>query len=83
MADGVGIPNGITSGADLVNWGFLWLNHEVGHSLGLADLYSYETGFAAFTGHFSIMNDIGGEAPSIWPMSVGCWDGLTTTISSV
>ena len=34
MADGVGIPNGITSGADLVNWGFLWLNHEVGHLFG-------------------------------------------------
>ena len=61
-ADGALIANGITSGHDLLFWGFLWLPHELGHSLGLPDLYSYD-GLPGFTGPFSMMNDIGGEAP--------------------
>lgn len=61
-ADGALITNGVTSGVDLSFWGFLWLNHEMGHSMGLVDLYSYE-GLPGFTGEFSLMNDIAGEAP--------------------
>ncbi len=56
--DGARIVNGITSGYDLTYWGFLWLPHEMGHSLGLVDLYGEN-----YTGHFSLMNDIGGNAP--------------------
>jgi hypothetical protein len=37
-ADGNTILNGVTSGADLLYWGSLWLNHEMGHSLSLPDL---------------------------------------------
>ncbi len=61
-ADGVGITNGITSGADLTYWGGLWLNHELGHSMTLADLYSYVAP-TGFTRPFSMMDDIGGAAP--------------------
>jgi M6 family metalloprotease-like protein len=34
-ADGKVFSNGVTSGADLPNWGFLWLNHESGQTMGL------------------------------------------------
>lgn len=41
-ADGKIFSNGVTSAADLPNWGFIWLNHETGHTMGLADLYGYD-----------------------------------------
>jgi len=61
------IFNGATSGADLLGWGALWLNHEAGHALGLLDLYdlSYVDLFG-FTGDFSLMGNIGGRAPGLF-----------------
>lgn len=71
QADGVTIANGITSGSDLLDWGHLWLNHEMGHSLGLPDLYAYQNAALAeadqfaFTGEFSLMGNIFGQAPEL------------------
>ena len=61
-ADGAMIKNGITSGADLLAWGGIWLNHEMGHSLGLVDSYSF-TEPTGFTRPFSLMDLISSEAP--------------------
>lgn len=61
-ADGNVIVNGITSGADLAFWGHLWLNHEMGHSLGLPDLYSFDKP-TGFTRPFSLMDYIDSAAP--------------------
>lgn len=62
VADGRTITNGVTSGADLLYWGGTWLNHEMGHSMNLPDLYSFAapTGFAR---PFSAMDLINSEAP--------------------
>jgi M6 family metalloprotease-like protein len=60
------LANGVTSGFDLNKWGFLWLNHEVGHNMTLPDLYAYDTKAGdqlRFTGTFGLMGDIGGKAP--------------------
>ena len=62
VADGAIITNGVTSGADLTFWGDLWLPHELGHSMVLPDLYSFE-GATGFTRPFSLMDDIGSTAP--------------------
>lgn len=66
-ADGVIIPNGMTSGIDLMYWGYLWLNHELGHSLGLPDLYAYGeyNEMFPYTGGYSLMGDIFGHAPEL------------------
>lgn len=61
-ADGVQITNGITSGADLLVWGGIWLDHELGHSLGLVDSYSF-TEPTGFTRPFSLMDLISSSAP--------------------
>jgi M6 family metalloprotease-like protein len=68
-ADGKVFANGVTSGADLNNWGFLWLNHESGHTMGLPDLYAYVFHNASyddqhrFVGGFGLMGFISGDAP--------------------
>ncbi|MFM6966932.1 MAG: hypothetical protein ACKOWI_06200 [Rhodoluna sp.] len=59
IADGNNLHNGATSGADLNYWGAIWLNHEISHSFGLVDLYSF-TGetyddYFRYTGAFSYM----------------------------
>jgi M6 family metalloprotease-like protein len=59
IADGNNLHNGATSGADLNYWGAIWLNHEISHSFGLVDLYSF-TGvnyddYFRYTGSFSYM----------------------------
>ena len=59
---GAAITNGITSGADLTFWGWKWLPHEMGHSLGLPDLYMSGVD-DGFTRPFGIMDLIGGAAP--------------------
>ena len=57
------IGNGATSGHDLNNFGAIWLNHEISHSMGLVDLYAfnwdaknYDSVFR-FTGDFSYMSN--------------------------
>jgi M6 family metalloprotease-like protein len=68
-ADGKTFSNGVTSGADLTAWGYLWLNHESGHTLGLPDLYAYQYDTSnyddlhRFVGGFSLMGFISGNAP--------------------
>ncbi|MFN8411572.1 MAG: M6 family metalloprotease domain-containing protein [Anaerolineales bacterium] len=68
-ADGKTFSNGVTSGADLNNWGYLWLNHESGHTLGLPDLYAYQYDTSnyddlhRFVGGFGLMGFISGKAP--------------------
>src|SRR5262249_41081528 len=39
-ADGKTFYNAATSGADLPLWGALWLNHEVGDTMGLVVCFS-------------------------------------------
>lgn len=39
--DGKYIANGATSAYDLNYWGYIWLNHEFGHTLGFPDLYAF------------------------------------------
>lgn len=66
-ADGKVFSNGVTSGADLPNWGFLWLNHETGHTMGLPDLYGYDYDpnnydyIHRHVGNFGLMGFIGGR----------------------
>ena len=71
LADGASIPSGVTSGSDLSGWGYLWLNHEMGHNLTLPDLYAYEgirsnKDMLRFSGTFGLMGDIGGRAPEFF-----------------
>jgi M6 family metalloprotease-like protein len=71
-ADGKTFSNGVTSASDLPNWGFLWLNHESGHTMGLPDLYaySYDTNnyddTHRFVGGFGLMGFISGNAPEFF-----------------
>ena len=71
-ADGKVFSNSVTSGADLPNWGFLWLNHETGHTMGLPDLYGYQADSAnyddihRFVGGFGLMGFIAGKAPEFF-----------------
>lgn len=71
-ADGKIFENGVTSGADLTFWGFLWLNHETAHNMGLPDLYAYQYDQAnyddlhRFVGNFSLMSYITGKAPEFF-----------------
>src|SRR5207247_1671509 len=62
-ADGKTFTNGATSGADLLVWGYKWLNHEVGHTMGLVDLYAFQGDGHRFVGGFSMMGLISGLAP--------------------
>jgi len=62
-AGGRSFSNAITSGRDLISWGAYWANHELGHTLGLPDLYA--TGSSPthrFVGVFSLMGLINGPA---------------------
>ena len=66
-ADGNNIRAGITSGYDLNHWGGIWLAHEMGHSLGLPDLYRYGGGdIHQYVGTFDIMGLISGKAPGFF-----------------
>jgi M6 family metalloprotease-like protein len=67
-ADGRVFSNGVTSAADFSNWGFIWLNHESGHTMGLPDLYGYDwdgvnyDDIHRFVGGFSSMGFTAGDA---------------------
>jgi M6 family metalloprotease-like protein len=60
----------ITAGNDMFSWGYRWLNHEFGHTVGLPDLYMYSPTNVAGTrvnqffwvGGWNIMGNIGGHA---------------------
>lgn len=71
-ADGKVFANGVTSGADLTDWGFFWLNHETGHIMGLPDLYGYEYDTSnyddihRFVGGFGLMGFINGKSPEFF-----------------
>jgi M6 family metalloprotease-like protein len=76
-ADGIPVDevimmNAITSGQDLDYWGYKWVIHETGHSMGLVDLYwqdweseDYFEQFK-FTGDFSVMANVAGFAPEFF-----------------
>jgi M6 family metalloprotease-like protein len=60
----------ITAGNDMFSWGYRWLNHEFGHTVGLPDLYMYSPTNVAgvrvnqffWVGGWNIMGNIGGHA---------------------
>ena len=54
--------NGSTSGRDLLVWGAYWLNHEMGHTMGLPDLYAFSGSAHRFVGGFSLMGLISGHS---------------------
>src|SRR5262249_9318052 len=56
------IDNAVTSGRDLLGWGGFWLNHEMGHTMSLADLYGYTGNIHRFAGGWSLMGLISGFA---------------------
>lgn len=67
--DNTDFYNGAGSAADLATWGFMWANHELSHTLGLVDLYAFESDDAKnnfdllrFTGQFSFMGDLSPES---------------------
>ena len=61
VASGKTFENSVTSGADFDYWLHKWLNHEMGHTMALVDLYSYSGGPEfGFTGDWSIMGNIAG-----------------------
>jgi M6 family metalloprotease-like protein len=61
-AGGKTFLNGATSGRDLTGWGGYWLNHEMGHTLGLPDLYAFSGQTHRFVGGFSLMGLISGHS---------------------
>lgn len=61
-AGGKTFLNAVTSGHDLLHWGNFWLNHEMGHMMGLVDLYAFSGPEHGYVGGFSIMGNIAGFA---------------------
>jgi M6 family metalloprotease-like protein len=56
------LDNGVTSGRDLTVWGGFWLNHEMGHTMGLPDLYGSSGAVHRYVGNFGLMGLISGFA---------------------
>jgi M6 family metalloprotease-like protein len=66
-AGGLYLENAATSGDDFKYWGYKWLNHELSHTFGLVDLYSFGgSPQFGFTGQWGIMGDIAGAAPEFF-----------------
>lgn len=74
--DGKTMYNGATSSHDINNWGSIWLNHEMSHTMGLVDVYAathsdgvteYDDLFR-YTGQFGYMgfSDFNSNAPSLF-----------------
>ena len=61
-AGGRSFSNAVTSGRDLSLWGAYWANHELGHTLGLPDLYANSSPTHRFVGGFSLMGLVSGPA---------------------
>ncbi len=59
------ISNIATSGHDFYYWGYMWLNHELGHGLGLPDLYPFNSD-TSYVGEYSYMGLINGNAPGLF-----------------
>ncbi len=90
-AGGKTINNATTSGRDLTAWGGYWLNHEMGHLLGLPDLYGSAAPYHRYVGGFSLMGLISGQAREFfgwerWVLGwiddaqVACFDKGTTEV---
>ncbi|HEX6693493.1 MAG TPA: M6 family metalloprotease domain-containing protein [Longimicrobiales bacterium] len=60
------IDNGVISGRDLTDWGGLWLSHEMGHTMGLPDLYASSGAALRYVGNFGLMGLITGFAPEFF-----------------
>lgn len=77
-ADGHEMLNIVTSGNDITTHDYLWLNHEVIHTLGLVDLYSSNPASSNFydllpyTGGFSLMGL--SSVPSMFAPSLTAWE---------
>jgi len=75
-----------SSGVDLRNWGFKWMNHEIGHTMGLVDLYAYSGSAHRFVGGWSLMGLISGHAPEYfaWERWILSWldDNQVVCLSS-
>ena len=71
-ADGRVFANAVTSGADISNWGYFWLNHETAHNMSLVDLYAYQYDASnyedqhRYVGGFGLMGYINGDAPEFF-----------------
>ncbi|GIH14865.1 hypothetical protein [Rugosimonospora africana] len=60
----------LTAGNDMFSWGYRWLNHEAGHTIGFPDLYLYSPTKVAgvnvnqffWVGGWDIMGNIGGHS---------------------
>jgi M6 family metalloprotease-like protein len=60
----------LTAGNDMFNWGYRWLNHEAGHTIGFPDLYMYaptqvegvKVNQFFWVGGWDIMGNIGGHS---------------------
>ena len=82
VADGREMLNGVTLFADYPNRKDANLAHEIGHTLGLVDLYAFgvpggDPGLFAYTGYFDIMGNILGAAPELlaWDRWLVGWIG--------
>ncbi len=65
LAGGREILNGVTSGSDLMSWGWRWLPHELGHAMSLVDLASLKPEHSywnSYVGDFSLMGNIAAPA---------------------
>lgn len=66
VAGGRLFQNAATSGHDLLHWGGFWANHELGHTLGLPDLYRQPPPSNRSVGMYSLMGDIAGPARELF-----------------